>query len=251
MTLADRVARRFLNAGRRKAPAVPIKKEPPNLDKIVDNAVENEILRVWDKVDLVKAIKDVRVSPKDRRSFSDGILPGRRDGSIGYSFTVKYPTAAMMTGEIEFEIDEDKIVRDVADDLSYEDTTFETPVIRAAITKVDFEKHIQSTIKHAGELPDDHYDLDDDLRDKVEEAAAEHLEESMEAYTEDDPHLDLGEYPSLYYRWKMKRKSVEYGKPQADGRKYKMTFKILWDIAPDRWAFEDGARSNQWHRLGL
>lgn len=236
---------RFLSAARRKSPQPAPVREAPSLSKIVDAAVESAVSRATDKIALPKP-KSVKVS--GRSSFSDGLHPENRYDSLGYAFTVRHPTEAVTVGTVEVAINEAAIVADIQDELGYHDLESQKDAVLPEVRKVDFEKHLKEALKFV-EFPDNHYDLPDEFLDMIEEAADEEVQTTIEAYSDENPEVKLSEYPDVYLRWRVSRSKVELGDIQRSGSVFKVPVKITWAIEPNKWAFEDGARGNHWHRV--
>lgn len=230
-------------ARRRKPLVVP---EPPSLAKLVQNAAESEVERAAN-VDFLAHVKKVHVLGQS--SFSDGKHPSRYSSDdTGYAFTVRYPTNAVTEGAVEMVLDEGRIVRDVVDELELNDVSISQDDIRAELAKTDYESLFRKILPLAfGDLPDEH-DLPEKLVERIEAAAEESVDTSIEAYTNDDPDLKLSEYPDVYLKWRIQKKRAELTTLQVAGSKIKLGFRVLWEIQPSAWAFEWDARRNDWNR---
>jgi hypothetical protein len=216
MTLAAKVAARYTQT---------------NLEKTARSVLSYAIPDALGNTDLDKHLTSVEVPSEPRGRFSDGYEIAPRSGSLGYAFTIHYPTKAVTTFSFEVDLQPAELEHSIR---------MEQEVLKG-IDIADMFKAVTAT--SALREPSDI------IRTAIEEKTE--VQQSTEAYSHDGP-VKIAEYPAVYLRWDVQPAKQEL-KTQGSGFRHKTVLKVEWSIKPDGWAFESDLRRrpNGWNRLRL
>ncbi len=167
-------------------------------------------------------------------------------------FTVTYKTEVTAEGTFEVEIpDIEGVIREKLEDQYGSDPlTASDAEISSAVKQFDVGAKIAKDLPSYGLIPANDYELDSDLRDRLEDTLGATIEQRISAY-DDGGDVDMAEYPGVYLRWALKLKKAECGKPQVSGGKYHVPLKVTWEAKPNRWALGDPRSSGDWNHIWL
>jgi len=240
MTYDRRVAARK----RREPPTPSAPSAPKTLESLARSVMASAINAALRKVRVLDQLKVVLVSASPSDHFSDGKEIGSDPDSLGYAFTIRYPTKAITSGTFELELQPNELVDELRREVDYalkqEDVPSE-PLLAALLqagtshlfdaVKLELGKGLGSNKTL------DRNDVPDKLLEAIESKAGEHVEQSIEAYSHEGT-VKLPEYPDVYLRWGLRFDEMGL-KVQGSGFKYHVQVQVTWKIKPDRWAFAE------------
>lgn len=235
---------------RKKPPELMRTRQKPTLEKIVadelQRAVALAISKATNRDGFATKLKEFKPGNQDD-SFSDGTLPSRGYDSLGYSFTVSFPSRLYGSGTVELDLS-DEWRRGAAIEARGEELEFTEDEIEQAGKNVDLVQLVRSELNGIDALPSLE-DLPETQRIAAEDAIEEKCDTSIAAYSEEENDVELAEYPAVYLRWRGSLKKFDSAVSQS-GSKIIVKFKAEWVVRPHRWAYDSDARSSDWHYIG-
>jgi hypothetical protein len=234
-------------AARKKAPppAPTPARRGPSLTELVEDAISGAISGALSAIkNADDHLTDVGIIPGQTDHFSDGVEP--RDNGLGYAFTMRYATGIVAKGVLSLQL------RDwesgLAAELADAELSPSPAEIKEVVERLNVPKMIEQAVTDHEFFSGDFRSLSSRAQEAFESELDGSVHQSIEAYSETNPKVELPEYPSVYLRWggTLKKSDVSV---QGTGLAYKVNLKTVWEMNPTGWGFDADVRRNTWHRL--
>ena len=213
-----------------------------SMDDAILDAVGNSVL----VKDVLDSLTKVSVSGQDR--FEDGTLPSRSySDSLGFSFTVRYPTDVTVEGT--FTVALPRLGPLLMQAAKTEGVLVDKKALDTILRKLDLTGLVAEQLEGFSFI--DEYAPPRKLLEKVQDIADSKVDTSIEAYAEGEPNVDLPEYPGVYLKWRFNKGDIKFSTPKGSRGSYQVSAKATWTVKPSHWAFESEARLNDWFRTNL